>query len=542
MKTLKSHITVLLLIFALTGCTDLKDQNFDTIISDEFNASEDDVNSLIASAYIPWRELFNKWQSYFWAQEISTDQLVIPKRPWGWVDDGGYRRFHTHRWTSEDAIVTSCWQRAYKGITTCNRVIYQVENDLVPVGEFRESTLAELRVLRATYYWVLCDMYGNTPIVTDFDVPDDFLPVQNTRKEVFDFIIRELKENMENIREDNIQFPSTRMNEWVARTLLAKMYLNAEVYTGTPMWEECMAECDAIMGAGLYDLEFDQKSVFATDNWQSTEIIWAFIYNDKFLDQFGDDWNAFDHHMQTLPQEMQRTYNLQNSPWGGICAIPQFINTFDPDDARYRQNWIKGVQRAAGGDTLLVENGEQKGQVLNLVNVLPAIDTTEANHGLRLGKFEYAMGASAILNNAFPFFRYADVLMMKAECLLRTGRADEAAVLVNRVRERSFREAPEKATVTGAELAGGSSYDYGRRDVHQTTSEGGADIQYGRFLDELGYEFFEEARRRQDMIRFGVFTTKSWFSHDASDSYRTLFPIPQVELNKNGNLEQNPGY
>src|SRR5690606_22109992 len=90
MKTLKSHITVLLLIFALTGCTDLKDQNFDTIISDEFNASEDDVNSLIASAYIPWRELFNKWQSYFWAQEISTDQLVIPKRPWGWVDDGGY--------------------------------------------------------------------------------------------------------------------------------------------------------------------------------------------------------------------------------------------------------------------------------------------------------------------------------------------------------------------------------------------------------------------------------------------------------------------
>ncbi|UGU14888.1 RagB/SusD family nutrient uptake outer membrane protein [Sinomicrobium kalidii] len=542
MKTAKLYILVLLLLVALAGCTELKDDNFDTVISDEFNASEDDVNSLIASAYIPWRELFNKWQSYFWAQEICADQLVIPKRPWGWVDDGGYRRFHTHRWTPEDAIIASCWQRAYKGITTCNRVIYQIENDLVPIGEFKESALAELRVLRATYYWVLCDMYGNVPIVTDFDVPDDFLPEQNTRKEVFDFIVQELEDNVGMIREDNIQLPSTRVHRWVARTLLAKMYLNAEVYTGTPMWNECIEQCNAIMESGLYSLEVSQKSVFITDNWQSTEIIWAFIYDDNFLVQYWDDWNAFDHHMQTLPQEMQRTYNLQNSPWGGICAIPQYIDTYDPDDVRYRENWIKGMQFAANGDTLIVQNGEQKGQVLNLVNELPAIDTTEANHGLRLGKFEYAMGAASILNNAFPFFRYADVLMMKAECLLRTGRADEAAALVTRVRARSFRDNPEKAEVTAAELMQGSSYDYGHRDVHQSTSEGGADIQYGRFLDELGYEFFEEARRRQDMIRFGVFTTKSWFSHDASDSYRTLFPIPQVEINKNGNLEQNSGY
>ncbi|WP_257666310.1 RagB/SusD family nutrient uptake outer membrane protein [Parapedobacter tibetensis] len=540
---MKTKIIILLLsFFGMAGCTKLKDQNFNTIISDKFAPSEEDVGALIASAYIPWRDLFNKWQSYFWAQEISADQLVIPKRPWGWVDDGGYRRFHTHRWTTEDAIISACWQRAYNGITTCNRVIYQIENDLVPVEEFKESALAELKVLRATYYWVLCDMYGNVPIVTDFDVPEGYLPEQNTRKEVFDFIVKEVTDNIDELSDKNDQSTYTRMNQWVAHTLLAKLYLNAEVYTGTAMWNEGITQCDAVINANLYTLEANQKSIFAANNENSSEIIWAFGYDDKYLVQYWDDWNAFDHHMQTLPQEMQATYNLQNSPWGGICAIPQFINTFDIDDERFTENWIKGVQLASNGDTLIVQNGTQKGQVLNLVNELPAVDTTEANHGLRLGKFEYEMGAASILNNDFPFFRYADILMMKAECLLRTGRADEAATLVTMVRERSFRENPEKAAVSGADLMQGSLYDYGRRDVHQISNEGGADIAYGRLLDELGYEFFEEARRRQDLIRFGVFTTKSWFSHNPSSAYRTLFPIPQIELNKNSNLTQNTGY
>ena len=97
--------------------------------------------------------------------------------------------------------------------------------------------------------------------------------------------------------------------------------------------------------------------------------------------------------------------------------------------------------------------------------------------------------------------------------------------------------------VTGAQLLEGSVYDYGirdNRDVPANTYEGGADIQYGRFLDELAWEFNQEGRRRQDMIRFGVYTTKSWFSHPASQPYRTLFPIPQRELEANGNLKQNP--
>jgi len=541
MKAIKAGI--ILSVLLVTNCTELHDENYKTVIESQFKPSSDDVGSLIAAAYIPWRELFNKWQSYFWSQEICTDELLIPKRPWGWVDDGGYRRFHYHEWTAEDAIVTTCWQRAYKGITSCNRVIYQIENNLINVGEFREGAIAELKVLRATYYWVLCDMYGNVPIVSKFDVPANFLPDQNTRKEVFDFIVEDVTGNIDNLSDKNDQSTYGRMNKWVAHTLLAKLYLNAEVYTGVTKWDECITHCNAVIGSNLYQLEPNQKSVFATNNEGSKEIIWPLVYDDKYLQQYWADWNAFDHHMQTLPQEMQKTYNLQNQPWGGICAIPQFINTFDTlDDARFRDNWIRGTQYSSNGDILFVQNGAQKGAVLHLVNEVPAIDSTEANHGLRLGKFEYAMGIGSILKNDFPFFRYADILMMKAECLLRKGQADDAATIVTQVRDRSFKTNPAKAVVTGAQLSQGSSYNYGRRDIHGQTIEGGNDILYGRFLDELGYEFFEEAHRRQDLIRFHVFTTKSWLSHQPNGDYRTLFPIPQVERSKNIKLKQNGGY
>ena len=153
--------------------------------------------------------------------------------------------------------------------------------------------------------------------------------------------------------------------------------------------------------------------------------------------------------------------------------------------------------------------------------------------GFRLGKFEIAMGATNRLSNDWPLFRYADVLMMKAECLLRTGHAAGAAALVTQVRQRNFKSNPAKAIVTGADLLKGSGYDYGLQNhLAPFTHEGGADIQYGRFLDELGWEFNQEARRRTDMIRFGMFTKKSWLSHSPNGDYRALYPIPRTEIAK----------
>src|SRR5699024_3136909 len=288
-----------------------------------------------------------------------------------------------------------------------------------------------------------------------------------------------------------------------------------------------------------YVLEPNQKSVFVTENQNSAEIVFAIPIDERYQ----DNWNTFNLHMQTLQPPSQATYNLQNVPWGGICAIPQFINTYDTLDARYQNNWIKGQQYSANGEPLEAQLGEYSGQPLRYINELPGVDRSQSIHGFRLGKFEIAMGSTNILNNDFPLFRYADVLMMKAEALLRTGSAGQAAQVVTDVRERNFSD-PSQATVTASDLQQGSGYDYGLRKHNETTDEGGRNIQYGGFLDELGHEFAQEGRRRQDLIRFGVFTTKSWLSHSASQSeeYRQLFPIPTAELNTNSNLDQNPGY
>jgi hypothetical protein len=247
--------------------------------------------------------------------------------------------------------------------------------------------------------------------------------------------------------------------------------------------------------------------------------------------------------MQTLEPENQATYNLESSPWGGICAIPQFISTFDTEDSRYQDNYIKGQQYKANGDSIFGSMGAFTGKPLAYRNFLPGVDISDEVDGFRLGKFEIAMGATNRLSNDWPLFRYADVLMMKAESMLRSGNADGAALLVTQVRQRNFKSNPAKAVVTGADLLQGSGYDYGLQNhLFTFTHEGGADIQYGRFLDELGWEFNQEARRRSDMVRFGAFTKKSWLSHSPNGDYRALYPIPRTEIAKNSNLKQNTGY
>lgn len=227
------------------------------------------------------------------------------------------------------------------------------------------------------------------------------------------------------------------------------------------------------------------------------------------------------------------------------CAIPQFISTFDVEDARYQRNWIKGQQYTSAGEMLYVAQGDFAGKPLSFINELPGLEKGESVDGFRLGKFEVKMGASNRLSNDYPLFRYAEVLMMRAESLLRSGRQDEAATVVTEIRQRSFTTDPAKAVVTGARLMAGSVYQYGLKDAvnNQFSNEGGADIQYGRFLDELGWEFDQEGHRRTDMIRFGAFTKKSWLSHAATNNNnRTLFPIPRTEIQKNNNLTQNNGY
>ncbi|MFB0497252.1 hypothetical protein ABID99_003489 [Mucilaginibacter sp. OAE612] len=537
-----SSIIIISVITFTFSCTKLKDKDYATIVASDFKPGTEDLASLLGAGYTYWRplELGRSANSVFRTNEISADELVIPERPNGWVDGGIYRRMHEHKWTSDEDNSYQIWNNAYAGITTCNRVIYQIENGLIPMTTGKEAALAELKVLRASFYYPLCDFFGGVPIITKFDLPSGFLPTQSTRQQVYDFIVSEVTTNLPQLSAANDQTTYGKFNQWAAHALLAKVYLNAGVYTGTPAWDKCITECNAIINSGVgFGLESNQSSVFATENELSKEIIFAIPFDEKFT---PDNANAFALHMESLEPENQATYNFQYSPWGGICAIPQFINTFDPDDSRLKNNWIQGQQYTLAGLPINGSLGAYTGKPLNYINVVPGVDSTEEVHGFRLGKFEYKQGALLGLSNDFPLFRYADVLMMKAECLLRTGDANGAATLVTQVRQRDFTANPSKAIVTGAQLQAGSVYDYGLRNHIKTTTEGGADIQYGRFLDELGWEFNTEGRRRQDLIRFGVFTKKSWLSHAPNGDYRVLLPLPRQEVVKNPNLKQNTGY
>ena len=530
---------ILAVALALSGCTELENTNYSTFVTEEFHPTSDDVAALLGSAYTPWRETLLLWNGVWRSQELLGDEIILPARPNGWVDGGGYKRMHQHNWFVEDENVAVGWTRTYRGISICNQLMYQIETGFIPMDEAQATkTIAELKVLRASYYYVIMDLYGKAAMSTEFNVPEGFLPPEASRTEVFNFVVNEITQNIDLLDETNGGAYYGRFNKWAAYTLLAKVYLNAEVYTGSARWAECQAACQAVIDSGKYQLAANQKSVFATENQESPEIIFGLAIDDKYT----TEWNQFDIHMQTLQPANQATYNLTVTPWGGMCATPQFIETFDPNDSRLTENFIYGQQYNSGGQPLKCTMGAYFDQPLNYINVVPSIDASEEIHGYRFGKFEIAKGSTNVLSNDYPLFRYTDVLMMKAECLLRTGKADAAAAIVTQVRQRAFAANPALAVVTGAQLMGGSSYDYGLRDTNATTHEGGNSIQYGRFLDELAWEFNQEGRRRQDMIRFGAFATKSWFSHTASATYRQVYPIPTSALLTNSNLTQNTGY
>lgn len=520
----------------MSACTELEDENFGEIVASQYTPDEKDLGSLVGSAYTNWRSLMMSQTGFFYTQEITADGIVIPARPNGWVDGGLFRRLHMHQWTTQDDYARTVWSEAYAGITNTNRVLYQLETGQIPIEEGKESLIAELRALRASYYYVLIDIFGNVPIVTKFDLPEGFLPEQSSRVEVYNFIVNEINESIPHLSEKADISMYGRFNKWAAYGLLAKMYLNAQVYTGQPEWGKCIAACNEIINSGKYSLDPNHDDPFITLNQNSNEIIFAIPYDENYA-------GGFLMHLQTLHPANQETFNISTTPWGGDAAIPQFIETYDPEDERLEEDWLQGQQYSATGEPL-VGVMDLEGEPLIFTNDVPSVDHTTEASGYRLAKYEYKQGLQFNMSNDVPLLRYADVLMMKAESLLRTGMADAAAALVTKVRERSFTDAPEKAEVTGAELLEGSSYAYGLSDqFHELfTNEGGEDIQYGRFLDELGWEFSQEGRRRQDLIRFGVFTEKSWLSHKPNGDYRVLFPIPQEEINKNPNLTQNEGY
>lgn len=487
-----------LFLFGTQGCTNLDEDLYDTIGEDNFFRTEEEFAAALGAAYAGLRD-FAFQDARFWnANEHSTDECIAPTRGADWGDGGRWIRLHQHTWGPDDADFNDAWNFLYRGVNTCNRLIYQFENFEGEISN-REAIFAELKVLRAFYYFWLCDMFGNVPLVTRFDVEEGFLPTQATRQEIFNFVESEIKSNMAQLSDEKSLLTYGRMTQWVARAILARLYLNAGVYVGTERWQDCIDQCDAIINSAKFDLEANYFSNFAVANDASGEAIFAVPYDKKF----GPNLRF---HLQTLHYLNKETFRLQTTPWNGFCTLAEFYDTYDDNDAR-KASWLVGPQFNSSGDPL-----EENGAQLVITKEISSIENAARNEGARLKKFEFESGINQDMSNDFPVFRYSDVLLMKAESLLRLNKPGDALPLVNLVHERADLD------------------PYGAIDLEELYNERGRELAW-------------EVSRRQDMIRFGKWND-AWQFKDAMPgaTHLNLFPIPQPQLDANTNLGQNDGY
>lgn len=520
----------------LLSCSnDMDEKVYSKITEQTYRYTKDDFTPSVASVYSYMRSFTDHW-GYFAAQEVTADAIVMPPNASGWDDGGVYRRMHYQTWNSEQDHVKNIWSVFYQGALLCNKVIEQIETGILPAPSEAEKMagLAELRAMRAFYYWLICDNFGDAPLITTSSME---LPVKNTRKEIFDFAVKELEESIPALTEEQGGNVYGRMTKWAAKAVLANLYLNAEVYVNEAHWEDCIRVCDDIIGSNKFALSENYKDPFRTTGVEaSREVLFAVPFDENLAG--GNSIFMFSWH-----GELKKKFETEATPWGcgSAMGVSQFINTYLPEDTRLQDSWLMGEQLAADG-TPLYGTYDKMGEPLVYTKELPDGNYTSEMEGYRMNKFEVAKGSQSSSGTDLPFFRYAEILLMKAECLLRSGQPG-AGALVTQVRRRAFKEHPERAVVTDSQLRENSSYVYGFVENYTITDQGNTDpVEFGRMYDELGWEFAWEMHRRRDAIRFGVFTKKSWLSHKPQGDYRAVFPIPEKELTSNPNLEQNPDY
>ena len=251
--------------------------------------------------------------------------------------------------------------------------------------------LAELRAMRAYYYWQICDNFGDAPLVTTTTME---LPSKSNRKEIFDFIVKELKEIIPSLSEEQGGNFYGRMNKWAAKTLLANIYLNAKVYTGEEHWDDCIQQCDDIINSNRFALSDNYKDPFRSTGVEtSKEVIFTIPFDANIAG--GNSIHMFSWH-----GELKKKYETEATPWGcgSAMGVTQFIDTYDPEDSRLADSWLMGEQRAADGSPLY-GTYDKMGEPLVYTKDLPDGNYTSEMEGFRMNKFEIVKGAAILIRN-----------------------------------------------------------------------------------------------------------------------------------------------
>lgn len=506
------YILTIALISMTVSCTKLDDKAYSSLTADNFFRNEQEVMLNVGRIYTQLRNIMNRWGAGSMSL-VTSGECIIPFRETNlWWDNGTWIDLYRHNFTNSNPAISGAWSFCFNGISICNQVLYQLEESPVEFSS-KEKILSEIRIIRAFFYFNALDWFGNVPITTDFK--ETGIPVQRSRKEVFDFVEKEIKDNADKLDPFGTPQNYGRATQAMAYTMLAKLYLNAEAWVGVSKWDEAIAAADEVTALNHYSLSSDYFANFAAQNEGSNENIFVVPF-DKINTNGWDEGLIF--HCWTLHSLSAQTFNFVAFTWDGYAATESLYNSYDAADQRIH-SWLEGPQTTSGGDPLMLAPGRQLTYRPHVNSLYDPNNVALLDDGVRFKKYQYEAGLldGQSMSNDWVVYRYADVLMIKAEALMRKNGMVTADVLdlVNQVRFRAF---------------GNHAYDYTN-----------ATLTSDEFFSELGREFAWENHRRQDLMRFGKWN-EARFEKPAGDDHLKLYPIPNWVLDVNPNLHQNAGY
>ena len=486
------------------------------IISGQGANGGDDITASDGNFFTTMRALWN-------LQEITTDEAIC-----GW-GDVGIADLNTQTWSPSNPFLTALYQRLALSITYANDYIKNAQGNSDPDVQ---RYVSEARFLRAlAYYWAI-DLFGQFPYITEADGVGKFFPKIGTRSDIFNYIESELLDLETKLGAPKFSYPQA--DQAAAWMLLARLYLNAEVYTGTPRWNDCKTYCDKVISSNIYSLATNYRQNFSADNdgrhnpemifaWEQDGINVQGYVGTTFIIESSSDatyLRAEDYHGLT-----------SNTNWNGNRARINFLAKMVDTVAVYGN-----VPIPASDQTFSLSPDKRVFMKIKKARNIPA-PSASGDYGIGVYKFtaRNADGTAPANYNAafactdFPVFRLADAYLMRAEALYRMGgEANIAAAVadINKIRERAYGNT--SGNITAARL----NLDF--------------------IIDERGREFYYEAQRRTDLIRFGKFTGGNYlwqwkggaFAGAITPEHLNLFPIPGDELSANPNYNgvNNPGY
>lgn len=540
---------------------DLDEKFYSEVTPDTFFTSPESTYAVLCRPFTHWKWYIGADRWYL--QELTTDEMVCPKRGSDWYDSGEYYRLHYHTWSPDDRFVVNTYDGTTGGISRALEAksdLQGVDYNAIGLNDaVKADHINQLNAITAYFYMRGLDYFGGMPIY--YSVDDD-LCARSTARETYAHIETLLKDAIPALSKKTTLGASEDgyIKQAAAAALLAQLYFNAVAYIGEEHFDECAEICRDIIGGvyGTYELDKTWYGPHCFDNNTSPEVIWTvpsenskvewnwyfeYFYHYSAYEYFGIETAGYNGFMLTPSLDPQGRYYTQ---W----KLGSPYRKFNDKDLRKRPYRYLGSRKYEGmflvGDQTNPNNPSQQclgqkeysGKVINLVdqvarfsevgtkyNSVAELTSTmadgEENSGVRLVKAPQPNLDDKLLrwNPDCPVIRLSEIYYMLAECELRAGDRKTAAGLINQVRGRNFEGGVDPNPVTADNLD-----------------------EY-RMLDEWMIEFLGEGRRRTDLIRWDKFVTESWWDHTPlNDKNKNLFPIPNSAISANNLIEQNPGY